>query len=58
MRDGSSDSSAQRFERSPAVNWFWVFLKQLSRAELEHLTNALEAILEGEGSPLPPLSAS
>ncbi len=34
------------------------FLKHVSRSELEHLTTALEAILEGEGSPLPPLPAS
>jgi DNA-binding MarR family transcriptional regulator len=33
------------------------FLEHLSDAELEHLLTALEAILEGEGSPLPPLSA-
>jgi DNA-binding MarR family transcriptional regulator len=30
------------------------FLKHLSRTELEHLSTALEAILAGEGSPLPP----
>jgi hypothetical protein len=30
----------------------------LSRTELEHLATALEAILDGEGSPLPPLTAS
>jgi DNA-binding MarR family transcriptional regulator len=29
------------------------FLNHLSRAELEHLTAALEAILAGEGTPLP-----
>ncbi len=34
------------------------FLKHLSRTELEHLATALEAVLAGEGSPLPPLSAS
>jgi DNA-binding MarR family transcriptional regulator len=34
------------------------FLKHLSRAQLEHLATALEAILTGEGSPLPALSAS
>jgi DNA-binding MarR family transcriptional regulator len=34
------------------------FLKHLSRTELEHLATALEAILAGEGSPLPPLAAS
>ena len=33
------------------------FLKHLSRSELEHLATALEAILDGEGSPLPPLRA-
>jgi DNA-binding MarR family transcriptional regulator len=34
------------------------FLKHLSRTELEHLVTALEAVLAGEGSPLPPLTAS
>jgi DNA-binding MarR family transcriptional regulator len=34
------------------------FLKHLSRTELEHLATALEAILAGEGSSLPPLTAS
>ena len=34
------------------------FLKHLSRQQLQHLTTALEAILDGEGSPLPPLSTS
>jgi DNA-binding MarR family transcriptional regulator len=34
------------------------FLKHLSRTELEHLATALEAILDGEGSPLPPMTAS
>jgi DNA-binding MarR family transcriptional regulator len=34
------------------------FLKHLSRTELEHLATALEAILDGEGSPLPRLTAS
>jgi DNA-binding MarR family transcriptional regulator len=34
------------------------FLRHMSRAELEHLTTALEAILDGEGSPLPPLTGS
>ena len=34
------------------------FLKHLSRSELEHLATALEAVLDGEGSPLPPLTAS
>jgi len=34
------------------------FLKHLSRTELEYLATALEAILEGEGSPLPPLTAA
>jgi DNA-binding MarR family transcriptional regulator len=34
------------------------FLNHLSRAELQHLSAALDAILDGEGSPLPPLGAS
>jgi DNA-binding MarR family transcriptional regulator len=34
------------------------FLKHLSRTDLEHLATALELVLEGEGSPLPPLTAS
>ncbi len=34
------------------------FLNHLSRTELEHLATALEAVLDGEGSPLPPLTAS
>jgi len=34
------------------------FLKHLSRTQLEHLSAALEEILDGEGSPLPPLSAA
>jgi DNA-binding MarR family transcriptional regulator len=34
------------------------FLKHLSRTELQHMATALEAILDGEGSPLPPLTAS
>jgi DNA-binding MarR family transcriptional regulator len=34
------------------------FLNHLSRTELEHLAAALEAVLDGEGSPLPPLTAS
>ena len=34
------------------------FLRHLSPQQLQHLTTALEAILDGEGSPLPPLSAS
>lgn len=34
------------------------FLDHLSRTELEHLATALEAVLDGEGSPLPPLTAS
>jgi DNA-binding MarR family transcriptional regulator len=33
------------------------FLNHLSRTELEHLTAALEAILAGEGAPLPPLTS-
>jgi DNA-binding MarR family transcriptional regulator len=32
------------------------FLKHMSRTEIEHLATALEAILDGEGSPLPPLT--
>jgi DNA-binding MarR family transcriptional regulator len=34
------------------------FLNHLSRTELEHLAAALGAVLDGEGSPLPPLTAS
>jgi DNA-binding MarR family transcriptional regulator len=34
------------------------FLKHLTRTELEHLATALEAVLAGEGSPLPPMTAS
>ena len=34
------------------------FLKHLSGQQLQHLTTALEAILDGEGSPLPSLSTS
>jgi DNA-binding MarR family transcriptional regulator len=34
------------------------FLIHMSRAELEHLVTALDAVLDGEGSPLPPLTAS
>jgi DNA-binding MarR family transcriptional regulator len=34
------------------------FLKHLSRSELGHLATALESVLDGEGSPLPPLTAS
>jgi DNA-binding MarR family transcriptional regulator len=33
------------------------FLNHMSRSQLEHLASALEAVLEGEGSPLPPLTA-
>lgn len=33
------------------------FVKHLSRTELEHLATALEAILDGEGSSMPPLTA-
>jgi DNA-binding MarR family transcriptional regulator len=33
------------------------FLNHLSRTELEHLATAMEAVLAGEGSPLPPLAA-
>ena len=32
------------------------FLTHLSRTELEHLVTGLEAVLDGEGSPLPPLT--
>lgn len=32
------------------------FLKHVSRTELKQLANATEAILDGEGSPLPPLT--
>lgn len=32
------------------------FLNHLSRTELEHLATALEAVLDGEGSPLPSLT--
>jgi DNA-binding MarR family transcriptional regulator len=31
------------------------FLNHLSRTELENLTTAMDAVLDGEGSPLPPL---
>src|SRR6266498_1516952 len=34
------------------------FLDHLSLPDLEHLATALEAVLDGEGSPLPPLTAS
>jgi DNA-binding MarR family transcriptional regulator len=34
------------------------FLKHMSRTELEHLATALQAVLDGEGSPLPPLTAT
>jgi DNA-binding MarR family transcriptional regulator len=34
------------------------FLTHMSRTELEHLVTGLEAVLDGEGSPLPPLTAS
>jgi DNA-binding MarR family transcriptional regulator len=33
------------------------FLRHLSRTDLEHLATASEAILDGEESPLPPLTA-
>jgi DNA-binding MarR family transcriptional regulator len=33
------------------------FLDHLSRTELKQLADALEAVLEGEGSPLPPLNS-
>jgi DNA-binding MarR family transcriptional regulator len=34
------------------------FVKHMSRTELEHLATALEAVLDGEGWPLPPLTAT
>jgi DNA-binding MarR family transcriptional regulator len=34
------------------------FLKHVSRTELKQLASTLEAILDGEGSPLPPLTDS
>jgi DNA-binding MarR family transcriptional regulator len=34
------------------------FLKHMSRTDLEHLATALEAVLDGEGSSLPPLTAT
>jgi DNA-binding MarR family transcriptional regulator len=34
------------------------FLNHLSRADLKQLAHAMEAILDGEGSPLPPLNES
>jgi DNA-binding MarR family transcriptional regulator len=34
------------------------FLNHLSRTELEHLATTLQAVLDGEGSPLPPPNAS
>src|SRR6266496_6522548 len=34
------------------------FLDHMSRPDLEHLAAALEAVLDGEGSPMPPLTAS
>jgi DNA-binding MarR family transcriptional regulator len=34
------------------------FLNHLTRSELKQLADVLETILEGEGSPLPPLTAS
>jgi DNA-binding MarR family transcriptional regulator len=33
------------------------FLNHLSRTEVEHLAATMEAVLDGEGSPLPPLAA-
>ncbi len=33
-------------------------LDHVSRTELEHLVTTLEAVLDGEGTPLPPLGAS
>jgi len=34
------------------------FLNHLNRTELKQLAIALEAVLDGEGSPMPPLAAS
>jgi len=34
------------------------FLDHMSRPDLEHLATALEAVLDGEGSPMPRLTAS
>jgi DNA-binding MarR family transcriptional regulator len=34
------------------------FLNHVSRAELEHVATALEAVLTGNGSPLPPLTVT
>ncbi len=34
------------------------FLNYLSRTELEYLATAVQTILDGEGSPMPPLTAS
>ena len=34
------------------------FLSHMTRTELEGLVNALEAVLDGEGTPIPPLTAS
>jgi DNA-binding MarR family transcriptional regulator len=34
------------------------FLTHMSRTELEGLVTALEAVLDGEGTPMPPLTAS
>jgi DNA-binding MarR family transcriptional regulator len=33
------------------------FLNHLSRTDLENLARAMEAVLDGEGSPLPPMTA-
>jgi DNA-binding MarR family transcriptional regulator len=47
--------------RATIAHWSGVrehFLKHVSRTELEHMAAALEAVLAGEGSPLPPLTAS
>jgi transposase-like protein len=35
---------------------FYTWRRHMSRTELEHLVTALEAVLDGEGSPLPPLT--
>jgi DNA-binding MarR family transcriptional regulator len=34
------------------------FLRHMSRTDLKHLVSALEVVLDGEGAPLPPLTAS
>jgi DNA-binding MarR family transcriptional regulator len=34
------------------------FLNHLNRSELKHLADAMETVLDGEGSPLPPLTVA